>query len=86
MKKTRSIKSCDIFGDRVHLNVKGRETHGTFFGASLTLIIILYCFAFGVHKFTEMITYENNTLLTFNKPFDGLVELDWIFFEIKSEN
>jgi hypothetical protein len=60
MKKNRSIKSCDLFGDKIHLNVKGRETHGTLFGAGLTLIIVIYVFAFAVYKFIDMVTYQSN--------------------------
>ena len=60
LKKIANVqKSIDIFGERVSFNIDGAESHKSFFGAFVTIIISLIVLSYGLDKFILMTEYRD---------------------------
>ena len=52
-------KSIDIFGEKVNFNIDGADSHKSFFGAFVTIIITLIVLSYGLDKFILMTEYRD---------------------------
>ena len=60
LKKIANVqKSIDIFGERVNFNIDGSDSHKSFFGAFVTMIIALIVLSYGLDKFILMTEYRD---------------------------
>jgi len=59
------VKSVDMFGQGVTLNIAGKETFQTWGGALLTLIVYGFSLTYAAYKFINMINFDDTSILTF---------------------
>ena len=52
-------KSIDIFGEQVNFNIDGENSHKSFFGSFVTIIIALIVVSYGLDKFILMTEYRD---------------------------
>ena len=84
VRKSNSYKRFDIFGESVHLNVRGREKHGTTVGALLTFAIVIFVLTYGVQKGIKMVTYQSYRIFKYERPIKNKIDIDYLLFDIIS--
>ena len=61
----RKVKSLDIFGEGVGFNIGGgQNSHKTYLGSLLTLVIIVICGTYAFKRYTVLKKYSDTTYQT----------------------
>ena len=58
---SKAITSADRYGESVHFEIQGSDSHKSILGALISIIIFIFCIGFAINKFMIMIQFGDTT-------------------------